>query len=748
MLCKKKSTIVLMILSLIAAQGCGVFGKKQDPSSTLLYQTANAGCLDNIGTQVKQYSNGTISETDLTGAWNCVSSSLTLFGQFIRGSVPNGYTPDDIQLFISHFMYSQGTISMDLVNSVFALKASLFGGTADVVTLDEIGNLLNLITILQTETTQVLPHLADRAQNPTPKNLIALSESIRRAGKHIGASLQTAGNPSFNAADIQTLVNELQSLTASSTSVSPQIGQFVVSIKQILALGGSDGIEGSAWPTLVQSLFSYLGPALSALSYQPTLARGANAEDGFFTKIVGQLTESLDATIKINGTGIPFSAMSNMIQYVPPSFLTAEQGAAVIGILPAAFTRILQSKTPNAIDLNVTTTLMTQIKFWDKVESILNKMYTQNGFDTEVGPTSNQLIDALTALYPPGQTTPDIDAVNWIAALIQNYSPYFAGEDQEISFSGLTSYSMHDMGMKHLIRLISTMLLKGYNSGTDPNEIDNADFSTFVNDVVPILNAWKMSDPSLPSATQARFLQANLFMPSSNGDNYVSLDEGSQYILYFLSIYQGSARADNLVASDCPSYGLDAYGTSYMSADCFRKTYFSNHAVFWDRMPRLTKFYDSLDATDQADFEVAVETASRYYGYSNQCVGLGDVEGFSGILHYIETILERFDTDGDGLLDTTEAMGAFPTFQNELITAGKSSGLSATNTGEQQAAFAYALAKGKLPKGGVAGDVEFVWWWLIVGKSHWDLKAPRNNLYKVLSNISPPVVPTMPSQCL
>jgi hypothetical protein len=743
---KQRTVVGLLILALIS-QSCGLLGKKQDPSSTLLYQTANAGCLDNIGTQIKQYSQGTISESDLTGAWNCVSSSLTLFGQFIRGSVPDGYTPDDIQIFITHFMYSQGTINMDLVQSVFALKASLFGGSADVVTLDEIGKLLTLVTVLQTETTAVLPHLAQRATNPTPKNLIALSEAIRRAGKHIAANLQTTGNPSLNAAQIQALVSQLESMN-NGTTVSPQIGQFSVAIKQVLALGGSDGIEGSAWPLLIQSLFSYFGPALSALSYQPTLARGANAEDGFFTKLMGELTESLNATIVINGGSIPFSALSNVIQYVPSSYLTAEQASAISGALPMAFTRLLQSKTANAVDQNATTYLMTKVRFWDKVESILNKLYTQNGFDTEVGPTANQLMNALTALYPPGQTTPDLDAVNWIAALIENYAPYFAGEDNEISFSGLTAYSMHDMGMKHLIRLISTSLLTGYSTGTDPNEIDYTDFSTFINDVVPILNAWKMSDPSLPSSTEERFLQANLFMPSGNGDNYVSLDEGSQYILYFLSIYNQSERVGTVADADCPSYGLDAYGTSLMNAACFRQSYFAHRAALWSRMPYLTKYYESLDATDQAAFEEAVEDSARLYGYSDQCVGFYDIEGFGGIFHFIETILERFDTNGDGYLSTDEAMGAFPTFQNELITAGKSSGLSATNTGEQQAAFAYALAKGKLPKGGIAGDVEFVWWWLIIGKGHWDLHSGRTNLYKVLSNISPPLVPTAPSQCL
>jgi hypothetical protein len=742
---KRKIVFGLLILAL-SSQACGLLGKKQDPNSTLLYQTANAGCLDNIGTQIKQYSQGTISESDLNGAWNCVSSSLTLFGQFIRGSVPDGYTPDDVQIFITHFLYSQGAINMDLVQSVFALKASLFGGTADVITLDEIGKLLSLVTVLQTETVAVLPHLAQRATNPTPRNLIALSEAIRRSGKHIAANLQTAGNPSFNAAQIQALINQLESIT--NTTASPQIGQFAVAVKQVLALGGSDGIEGSSWPLLIQSLFSYFGPALSALSYQPTLARGANAEDGFFTKLTTELTESINATIVINGGSIPFSALSNVIQYVPSSYLTAEQATALSGALPMAFTRILQSKTPNAVDQNAMTYLMTKVQFWDKVESILNKMYTQNGFDTETGPTANQLMNALTALYPPGQTTPDLDAVNWIAALIENYAPYFAGEDQEISFNGLTAYSMHDMGMKNLIRLISTGLLAGYSTGTDPNEINYTDFSTFINDVVPILTAWKMSDPSLPSSTESRFLQANLFMPSSNGDNYVSLDEGSQYILYFLSIYNQAERVGKVVDVDCASYGTDAFGTPLMNAACFRQNYYANHAAFWVQMPYLTKYYESLDAADQAAFEEAVENSSRLYGYSNQCVGFYDIEGMAGIFHFIETILERFDTNGDGYLSTDEAMGAFPTFQNELITAGKSSGLSATNTGEQQAAFAYALAKGKLPKGGVAGDVEFVWWWLIVGKSHWNVHAGRTNLYDVLSNISPPLVAPTPSQCL
>lgn len=535
---KRIALIGLMTLALMV-QGCGLFGSKQDPSSTLMYQTANAGCLNNVGTQAQQYATGEISEADLTAAWNCVNSSLTLFTQFIRGSVPNGYTTQDMQVFISHFLFSQASINPDLVQSAFALKASMFGGSPDVLTYDEINGFLAFTTVLQKESIRILPYLASRVQNPTPRNLISLSNSIKTAGKHIGSAIQSAGNPTFTTAQIQTLVTELQSVIAPNLASNNQIGQFVVSIKQLLALGGSDGIEGSAWPTLMQGLFNYLGPALSAVSYSPAFATGANQEDGFFTKTLGQLTDALNATIAINGGSIPFSAMSNMIQYIPDTYLNAAQRSAVSGAQSMLFTHILQSKTANAIDSNVTAYLMQQVTFWDSVESTLNAIYTQNGFDPVQGATAAQLTAALDAYEPtpspsPSSTSPNQAAAQWITDLIQNYKPYFAGTDQEVMFSGaLDSYSMHDMGMKHLIRLISSALLTGYSTATDKTEIDFTDFNTFINDVSPILNAWQMADPSIPNGAQARFLQASLFMPSSNGGNYLDLDEGSQYILYF-----------------------------------------------------------------------------------------------------------------------------------------------------------------------------------------------------------------------
>ena len=183
-----------------------------------------------------------------------------------------------------------------------------------------------------------------------------------------------------------------------------------------------------------------------------------------------------------------------------------------------------------------------------------------------------------------------------------------------------------------------------------------------------------------------------------------------------------------------------------MSPDCFRKAYFGNYLQLWDHMPLMSSYYGSLNAAGKTSFEMSIEAAARRYGYSTQCVGRYDIDGFSGILHYLETILGRFDANGDGKLDTNETLNAFPVFQQELIILGASQGLSSTDTGEQQAAFAYIVAKGTLPSG-IGGDVDFAWWWLMVGKNGWNVNADRAALYKVIANISPPPTPPATTQC-
>jgi hypothetical protein len=324
--------------------------------------------------------------------------------------------------------------------------------------------------------------------------------------------------------------------------------------------------------------------------------------------------------------------------------------------------------------------------------------------------------------------------------------PYFNGNDNEVTFDGASLYSLHDMGMKHMIRLGTNAILSGYNTGPNAGQIDYTDFAQFITDLTPILNAFQMSDPSLPSGTQARWLEADLFMPSSGGQNYLDLNEGSQYILYFLSIYNQANRVTPVVNAACKSYGTDAYGAQLMNADCFRKAYFANYQTLWDRMPLLTKFYSGLSSADQEKMQVALETSARYYGYSNQCVGLYDIESMQGILHFMETILERFDSKGEGFLNTQDALNVFPLFQNELVTVGSTMGLSATDTGEQQAALTYLLAHGSLPSG-LWGDVEFVWWWLAEGQSCWNLQASRISLYQAMASISPPMTPPATSPC-
>ena len=735
-----------VLLALMGLSGCGLFGNRQDPNTILNYATPNAGCLDNIGKQVVQYSGGQISTPEWTGAWDCVSSSLTLFAQFIRGSVPDGYTPQDIQVFMSHFLFSQAPISKDLVQSAFALKASVFGGTVDVITFDEVNKLLSLIKVLKIETTRILPYLASRTQNPTPENLLLLSSTIQLAGKNIAAALHTSGNATFTLAQIQTLVVELQSILTTPSGDIGTIGQLVTAIKQVLAQGGSDGIEGSAWPKLLQSLASYVGPVLSAMSYSPAFATGINPQGGLLIADFGQLIAALDATIQNNGGSIPFSALSNVIQLLPDYVLTATQRTAISNAQGMIFSHFLQSKTADAIDQNMTAYLMQQVAFWNRVQTTLEMIYTQNGFDPQQGVSAAQLTAALKAYSTDLDSEGKAD-VQWITDLIQNYKPYFSGDDSEVTFSPLELYSLHDMSMKHLIRLISSALLAGYSTVTDKTHINTTDFGKFVGDLTPVLAAFQMTDASIPNAAQARFLQANLFMPSSNGDGFVDLNEGSQYILYYLSISHLSQRVLPVVSAVCPSHGVDPYGAPLMDAACFRKTFFSDYLELWDRMPLMTRYFQSLKAADQASFEVSIETAARQYGYSSQCVGRYDIDGFTGILHYIETILQRFDTNGDGNLDTKETVAAFPVFQNELITVGQSHGLSATDTGQQKAVFAYALAHGALPATNFWGDVEFLWWWLVLGQDGWEVKADRTALYKVIASISPPPPPPATSQC-
>jgi hypothetical protein len=121
-------------------------------------------------------------------------------------------------------------------------------------------------------------------------------------------------------------------------------------------------------------------------------------------------------------------------------------------------------------------------------------------------------------------------------------------------------------------------------------------------------------------------------------------------------------------------------------------------------------------------------TGAEFDGQGRTLVS--DVALIPHISQYIEAILQRFDRNKDGVLDTAEAMISYEVFGNILK---KVSGQSSEKL--NRAAFAWFLKYGTAPES-ISDKVKFIAWWVPKGEKGWNLRADRERLAQIMGFIS------------
>ena len=146
-----------------------------------------------------------------------------------------------------------------------------------------------------------------------------------------------------------------------------------------------------------------------------------------------------------------------------------------------------------------------------------------------------------------------------------------------------------------------------------------------------------------------------MFMPSSNGDLYVDETEATYYVATLISAGTLQERirkhmsGEDATGVDCRikrfgDYEIDVLGWATMSPMCFRNEYFGKRAKFWDFLPKLSRYYDSLSACEQYKLGRALEDATRRYGIQDELpITAVDVSGFAALIQYIEFMFAKFD---------------------------------------------------------------------------------------------------------
>ncbi|MBC7397526.1 MAG: hypothetical protein H7333_08790, partial [Bdellovibrionales bacterium] len=278
----------------------------------------------------------------------------------------------------------------------------------------------------------------------------------------------------------------------------------------------------------------------------------------------------------------------------------------------------------------------------------------------------------------------------------------------------------YDLAYKAVIQSVLTWIMPFYQLEEDyqPNLIrlslfDLTDLLSDINELVFDLRlSFSNTEPSITAV--ARMQNMNLFTQVGNGDKYMDLLEGTE----FLTITSGGKVLlgkiqDKLFPKCFP--GITDYTTvKSISYACLSEVFFSKEYVkeiYTPVIPQLVDQYLKWNPQQLETYRQAAFTATRPGWTESGSLDMADFESLISLPYFLENVFERFDLDQDDTLRFSELMSAFPIFCGEINAAAggklKGSCVPGEAPGQIEAVYGYLLFYGHPPTGMERGNT--VW---------------------------------------
>ncbi len=734
------SIFIFIILASFTLTSCGILGKKDDIQRALEYKTGGKGCLNDFSKTLSTYFDGSISETEWKYTFDCTIDALDIFKQFVKGSSEEGYSQEDIHKLVSNFLVTDRTVTKELITATFALKASLLGGSKELLQKDELNNFMSFLRVARDSSLKVLPDLQARSRNPSGENLIKLYESMTGMGSTIGESLKTSANIALSMKEGEQLIDELSKMYKWNIN-NEWVAPFIA-IKVFFLSGSDKIIEGKSWPDIFKLAGAFGGALTAALSAHTEDMHGPNEYGNFIVRLAYGIRPYLDQAIQSNNGVITYSTFNLMVDSIPKSIIDFDLNA-IKETIPTVVQKVLRSGSKLGLDKNCFEILYSLLTEWN-----IGQTHLENIFETrhlnKVGAAQSEFVNAAKE-YERTMNPNEVKDVERLIYLVQTFRPLFVQDDEMITFQKNTRYSLNNISKFHWMNMAGKLILKSYGSLNNGTRAVLSDVQVIIDDYKEILKAMHIFDTTIKNVAEKRFRDIDTFMFASNGDQTADINE----VTYFLANMWSTSHLTDKIRGPSDNSGIeykckigekkDVLGWYWMDPNCFRQEFFMNFMEYWTNAPHLITYYNSLKTdADRRKFQDAMEIAARVYGKTELPIGGSDTGSFAGVIHYIETLFMKYDViNEDQTLETSEVLIAYWDFKQLMTKMGDH---DPNDDDYWQAVFTYIVKFGHTPDVNIWEGLKFLLWWKPM-RNLWYIHATRGDIYTIMSTVSPPDTP-------
>lgn len=344
-------------------------------------------------------------------------------------------------------------------------------------------------------------------------------------------------------------------------------------------------------------------------------------------------------------------------------------------------------------------------------------------------------VDAARLLRDLENAQPTV-ALNELKMILQSALPLTYDEQGRFYISKRPiPYSRKSTNWVNIGRALSRLLIRSYaldlKRVTSYQGITKVEANNLFQDVRPFVIEMGWLDPRSETFANSRFLEASLFTPGANGDEYLGLKEGSDLAMMLISGVKVDGLIFDVLEKVCPIERPTQYPDDWtVDVECFTKVYRQEMPYAFQALPDFVDYAYGLPANRYQTMLVNLMKATGYVPDATQKAKVGDVALVPHVSQYVESVIQRWDSNKDGILVTAEVMRAYPVFRNIIKEV---SGLDSEK--QLKGVFTWLVKYGKPPET-IAEKAKFLLWWVPKGEDGWDVEADREQFAKILGLLS------------
>ncbi len=786
---RRTKSLCLVLLSQLMA--CGVF-EVNDPTRTddhlIEVGQGESGCLSRDGKSAKLFIAGdSRDDSGFHQIWGCLDQALDLFLRRVQGAHKDRYQRRELYDFLAkYFIEKSENFDEKHFNEVFEIKKALVGGSVEFLTRKEIQNLRDLIRVGAAHSQNLARHapfLTVFARESDPEKVLDFARALSFFLGDFGRKMDSFGS-SYSLEQAGKAATAIQSLLGSKSpkDLSDDFLRIIEFWKSAFVTTPAKEIRPGQWEQTLSNFSATLFLGGHALNFH---RRNRNYFcDEALEEVELLLAHLSQAWNKMGEPNLSLSQIKELVKSLKsPSKYFGYQQDSVLELVNVLLSKLssfderqrqLTSFGRREIDgwIEVslsaiqTQKLINQMaaqanpSFTCKSESAQRSLYEYKipasemlGFTDPDRPESKAL-RAIPKLLVTSRADRQIQRPlrDFFEDLLAS-RPLWNHPEVAYRISLLhrkktekpIAYSHLEISIRHLFWILNSKIFQSYSELPSDrrglkNRLQMEDFHRLYLDTrnFGIERSWY--DPGTFNAAELRHRESDLFMPSSNGNQFMELREAVELFTALISTRIFARDFHKFLLTVCPKDSeVDFTGYPPVDAQCMIRELFGSyqfHIAYY--FPKLTQFYAKLDVEAQAAFRSTFESLFVPSGMlrSNYVIS----ERIVALIQYEEMLLERFDLDQSGGIRVGGEFDAVYKLLSDLLEKA----LGPSTEERKRAILAYLFQYGKLPNSSRWAGLQFLWF---ESRPHaWNFHAKRDRIFEVMRVLSQAIPKKLPDK--